>query len=304
MTRSMPCAGRRRPRRTRTSSCPAGRGQQVAGRPPGSSAMRAEQQVEPASPRHRPGATRSPSPAASRRRARRARQPPGTARSANRRAVLASPERRERRPRAVARVHEVALAQTARAPLRSAAPQSDWRKGDGPARSAAVDGASAARPSASRSSSRSRSNAGPRPLAVVVLDPQEHPAAGRPRDAPHVGRVREVAQVEVPVGAGAKRVVGDAGSARGSGRPAGHSRGADGPAPVEVVRSRSRVSSARVGPEQPPVDRQQVGLGERPAVGHRDAQQHLALAPAVPDRAPARGRLRPARGPRRPPRAR
>ena len=89
-------------------------------------------------------------------------------------------------------------------------------------------------------------------------------------------------------------------------------------APAASVRSRrrgavGRARSARPGAavarlerpgrgHQPPVEREQVGLGHRARVGHRDPQQDLALALGVADRPAGRrapSRARP-RGPARP----
>src|SRR5215218_996928 len=108
-----------------------------------------------------------------------------------------------------------------------------------------------------------------------------------------------------PVGAGAKRVTGDAGSTRGSGVAvpvtAGTNSSPPPSRPLSVPSSavaRSLVTAAVLrldGPgrgHDPPVDRQEVGLGHRPAVRHRDPEQHLALTLRVPDRAPAGKRLR------------
>ena len=95
-----------------------------------------------------------------------------------------------------------------------------------------------------------------------------------------------------PVGAGANRVHAATGRSPGSGRtrPA-CSVGAVGrsvpPRPVARLERPGRR-------HQPPVEREQVGLGERTRVGHRHPEQHLALALGVADRPPAGGGLGPA----------
>src|SRR6185369_3937488 len=43
--------------------------------------------------------------------------------------------------------------------------------------------------------------------------------------------------------------------------------------------------------DEPPVDRQEVRLGRRPGVGHRDPQEHLALPAGVADRPAQAGLL-------------
>src|SRR5215211_4712579 len=103
-----------------------------------------------------------------------------------------------------------------------------------------------------------------------------------------------------PVGAGAKRVTGDAGSTRGSGVAVPVTAGTNSSPPRSralsapssavarslVTAAVLRLDGARRG-HDPPVDRQEVGLGHRAAVRHRDPEQHLALTLPVPDRAPA-----------------
>ena len=86
---------------------------------------------------------------------------------------------------------------------------------------------------------------GPRPTSVVVLDAKQDGGARRPPQAPDVDRVRDVAKVEEPVGAGANRV-----RVTGAATDPGVQRAqasASGLAVATRTRSsRSRASSARV----------------------------------------------------------
>ena len=81
--------------------------------------------------------------------------------------------------------------------------------------------------------------------------------------------------------------------ARGVARAAARSAGARSVL-AGMPRAVARLERSRRA-EQPPVERQQVGLGQRPLVGHRHAQQDLALALGVADGAPARRRPWPRR---------
>ena len=226
-----------------------------------------------------PSATRSVSPVRAREAPRR--QPPGTARArttsrpfgaAMRRTSSGSSRRHRRR----------SPARAARAPPHRPA---RCRSGDtttGPR--AKLVGRRLVRrrcPSRSRSSSSARLVLGAAALAVVVLDPQDHPAAEAPREAPDVDRVGEMAEVEA------------------AGRRRREARGRAGVAPsrARAAPAGPRPSSRREplalgglerprGGDEPAVDREQVGLGRRALVGDRDAEQHLALPLAVADRTP------------------
>ena len=66
--------------------------------------------------------------------------------------------------------------------------------------------------------------------------------------------------------------------------------GRSGVAGVRIGLPIARLETARDG-HQAAVDRDQVGLGNRPDVGHRHAQQHLAFALEIADGAAAQGRL-------------
>ena len=138
-------------------------------------------------------------------------------------------------------------------------------------------------------------------LAVVVLDPEED-AAGASREPPHVDRVGEVTEVEA-AGRGGR----EASCARRSGaagrQPDPRSNRLRIQPPSRAGRFRRPVvlaagAAARAPPPRGPARRRSGGgrsRGGPPAgsvpVGHRDAQQDLALALAVPDRAPADRRL-------------
>ena len=116
------------------------------------------------------------------------------------------------------------------------------------------------------------------------------------------------------MGAGANRVTGATGRTLGSGSAApddaGTSRSPSSLATCVAPGAWSTPSGARSGAMravtrlQPArrghdaaVDREQVGLGERTLVGHRHAEQDLALALGVPHGPPPRDMLRPARRP-------
>ena len=208
--------------------------------------------------------------------------------------------RGERRPRAVAGVHEPVRRAAGRARPRRRRPRPTGDRASGRARNAASGRLVGREAQPLQVVEHRRLELGPRPLPVVVLDPQHDPPARRPGDAPRVQRVDEVPEVEVARSApGANRVTGDAGSTRGSGRAPPVTAGTNSASPsarhrrpvsrrvAVMVRSRSRGRGCR-----------------RRSGGRSTAGRPGRSGPRWPSRRAAAPRARaPGRGPRAGPRA-
>ena len=242
----------------------------------------AERGVSPASATSSAhGPTRRPSSAPSRRRARRA----GPARrrrdgGSRRDSPVRASDGRARAPRPRTSLREQSQPYTSPSPRSAAsaaaygASSSDWRTAR---RRREAQPARSSSSAASNSGPAARPGRGPR-SATGHRPPRARPAPTRRWRS---RRGRDAGSRSAPGRTGSARAVGLASSVGVVARSARSPR-------AVACLERPR------GGEQPPVEGQQVGLGERALVGHRHPEQHLAFALGVADRPLARGVLGPA----------